>query len=164
MQTRLQPADAIVLAVICCFAAGLFAVWAAHDFTWSSRKRKAEAPVHQPRKAPAHKPRVAVRPPRPADRRPSPHLTLFAARGAAWVSVRAGSITGRTLYEGLLSPRQRLTLPGKRFVVRVQGGSNLDAMLGKHRVNLGPHELRDMLITTSGIRVLATRPVHILQK
>src|SRR5438046_1188481 len=102
MRTRLHPADAMVLAVICCFAVGLFAVWAAHDFTWPARKHKAEAPVlRQPRTAPAHKPHVAVRPPRPAHRRPSPHLTLFAARGAAWVSVRAGaSITGRTLYEG----------------------------------------------------------------
>jgi hypothetical protein len=74
------------------------------------------------------------------------------------VSVRAGSSTGRTLYEGLLSRSQRISVPGARFVVRFQGGGNLDAMLGARRVNLAPYELRDVLITAAGIRVLTSRP------
>lgn len=163
MRTRLHPADATALAVICCFAVGLFAVWASHNFTWSSsHKHKAAAPVHRPNKPPAKRPHVAVPRPAPKHRRAAPHLTLVATGGASWVSVRAGSPSGRTLYEGLLSPRQRLTLPGKRFVARVQGGANLDALLGKRRVNLGPYEMREVLITGAGIRVLTTRPVRIV--
>ena len=153
MRTRLHPADATLVAVICCFAIGLFAAWAAHGFTWSSSHKVVSAPEHKPR---AQRQRVVVTPPHlHPHRRTSPHLTLVATRGASWVSVRAGSATGRTLYEGLLSPRERITLPGKRFVARVQGGGNLDAVLGTHRVNLAPYELRDVLITAAGIRLLA---------
>src|SRR5439155_16646037 len=114
MRTRLHPADATLVAVIGCFAVGLFAVWAAHGFTWSSPHRVVSAPEHKPR---ARRQRVVVTPRHHIrHRRTTPHLTLVATRGASWVSVRAGSATGRMLYEGLLSPRERITLPGKRFV------------------------------------------------
>ena len=32
MRTRLHPADATLVAVICCFSVGLLAAWAAHGF------------------------------------------------------------------------------------------------------------------------------------
>jgi len=157
MRARLHPADATLVAVICCFSVGLFAAWAAHGFSWSSgRAHRAAAPVH--RKAAAPRPRVVA--PRRTIRHvhASPHLTLYAARGATWVSVRAGTRSGRTLYEGLLSPQQRISVPGRQFVVRSQGAGNLEAVLGTHRVDLAPYELRDVLITPSGVRLLAGNP------
>jgi hypothetical protein len=157
MRARLHPADATLVAVISCFSVGLFAAWAAHGFSWSSaREHRVAVPVH--RKAATPRPRI-VAPRRTIPRvHASPHLTLYAARGATWVSVRAGTQSGRTLYEGLLSPRQRISVPGRRFVVRSQGAANLDAVLGTHRVNLSRYELRDVLITPSGIRLLAGKP------
>jgi hypothetical protein len=163
------------LAVVCCFAVAVVGVWAAHDFTWSSpRKHQATVASPKPSKPPQRRPHVvaprvphrphAVAPRHIAPHAPSPsHLTLVAARGPSWVSVRAGSPTGRTLFEGLLEPRRRVTLPGRRFVARVQGGSNLDVVLGARRVNLAPYEMREVLITPGGVRLLAaSAPVRIV--
>ena len=164
MGPRLYPADAVLLTVVACFAAGLVALWVVHGFTWSHAQRARRTAGAPRNAAPAREappsPRAAA-PRRAVPHRPaSPHLTLVAVRGALWVSVRAGSPTGRTLFEGLLEPNRRITLPGSRFVARVQGVSNLDAVLGHRRVNLAPYEMRDVLITPAGVRVLAaSRPV-----
>ena len=158
MQSRLHTGAALFVAVVCCFAIGLFAAWALHGFSWTSpHPHETAAP---PATAAQKRPRALV--PRRARvrprRHPSPHLTLVGTGGASWVSVRAGSPTGRTLYEGLISPSQHVSVPGARFVIRVQGGGNLDAMFGRRQVDLTPYEMQDVLVTAGGVRLLTSAP------
>lgn len=151
--------DLLVLAAAACLAAGLFAVWAANGFSWTSSSPRKAAVRRQPvvaRHRPAPVPAAAPRP-KPAARPPRarPTLTLVAARGPAWVSIRA---RGRTVYEGLLSPRQRLTLSGPAYVARFQASANLVARVDGRRADLRPYELRRVAITRRGIRLLAGSP------
>jgi hypothetical protein len=171
-----QNADVVMLAVACCFGAGLFLTWAANGFRWSSPARPAAAahPVAVPRTSVARPTSVASPPtpsaPKPRSAKPArakPRLkpsssrlgvtlTLVATRGSAWVSLHAGSPAGRTLYEGLLPSRRKITVTGPRFAARFQASSNLVALIGGRRSNLGRYELRNVVITRSGIRLLAS--------
>ena len=72
------------------------------------------------------------------------------------MSLHAGSPAGKTLYEGLLPSRRKITVTGPRFAARFQASSNLVAVIGGHRSNLGRYELRNVVITRSGIRLLAS--------
>lgn len=157
-----RNADVVVLAAACCFGTGLFLAWAANGFTWSSRERAAAVRTNtvpstnvarpQPRPQPAPQPESK---PKPSPQSSSAMLTLVAARGSAWVSLRAGSPTGKTLYEGLLAPRRKITIREPRVVARFQAGSNLVAVVGGRRADLARYELRDVIITRAGIRLLA---------
>jgi hypothetical protein len=154
-----RNADVVVLAAACCFGTGLFLAWTANGFTWSSREQPTAAPtntvpstnVARPPARPQPRPRSA---PRPAHGS-SAMLTLVAARGSAWVSLRAGSPSGKTLYEGLLALRRKITIREPRVVARFQAGSNLVAVVGGRRADLARYELRDVIITRVGIRLLA---------
>ncbi len=153
-RTLSRNADVAVLAVAACFGLGLSAVWAAHGFTWSSGDEP-----HVAVKAPAAhvRPRPEPRPVKVTPRRHrAPTLTLVAARGPAWVSIRSGVPAGRTLYEGLLRPRKRITFNGPSFVARFQASGNLDAIVQGRRTDLVPFELRRVMITKAGIRLLGT--------
>ena len=160
-----RNADVVVLAVACCFGIGLFLAWATNGFTWSSHERRAAARAAEVPSTSVARPQPRPRqPPRPQPKpKAHPHpsgvtLTLVAARGSAWVSLHAGSPSGKTLYEGLLARRGRITVTGPRFAARFQASSNLVAVIGGRRADLGRYELQDVLITRAGIRLLAVAP------
>jgi hypothetical protein len=158
-RTLSRNADVAILTVAACCGLGLFLAWAAQGFTWSSPDRArvtaAPAPRHVRARVHAHAVPPPVRRPRPRHRS-GLTLTLLAARGPAWVSVRAGPSSGRTLYEGLLPRRKRITLVAQSFVGRFQAAANLDVLVGTRRADLRPYELRPVAITRAGIRLLAT--------
>jgi len=156
-----RNADVVLLAAACCFGTGLFIAWGANGFNWSSHQRHAAAkhvavsstPARaQPRPHPASRSRPK---PKPRPQRSGVTLTLVAARGSAWVSLHAGSPAGRTLFQGLLAPRGKITFTGPRFAARFQASSNLVAVIGGRRADLGRYELRDVIITRAGIHLLA---------
>lgn len=154
-RTLSRNADVAVLAAAACFGLGLFAVWAAHGFTWSSGDEPhvaVKAPAVHVRPRPEPKPVRAA----PRRRRAGATLTVVAARGPAWVSIRSGLPAGRTLYEGLLRRRMRITFNGPSFVARFQASGNLDAIVQGRRTDLAPFELRRVMITKAGIRILGT--------
>ena len=154
-RTVSRNVDVALLVVASCFGVGLFAVWAAHGFTWSSGDHPNVVAVKPPV---VHvRPRLPRHPVRaPPEHRAAPTLTLVAARGPAWVSIRLPS--GRTLYEGLIPRSRRLSFDGTRFLARFQAGRNLDALLHGRRTDLAPYELRRVMITKAGIRLLGTAP------
>ncbi len=102
-------------------------------------------------------PTPALRPPSTAQasrRRPPPLLTLTAAAGSCWLSVRIGSSAGRTIYERTL-PRGQTVRFGLRKPLWIRLGApwNLDARLGDRAVTLTlPAHTGDMLATRSGLR------------
>jgi cytoskeleton protein RodZ len=83
---------------------------------------------------------------RPATKKPSPaaaaapklaQLVLRAARGDCWVIVRAGSASGRVLYEHTLRQGSSLHLTVRRPLwLRVGAGLNLDASLGGRKLRV----------------------------
>jgi hypothetical protein len=158
-RTISRNADMAVLALAACCGLGLFVVWAAHGFTWSSRgeahppervARSASTGSHVAAPPKVARPKAGVAVPRSTGLT----LTLLASGGEAWVSLRRGSAKGRTLYEGLLPRSHRLTVTGSRLVGRFQATGNLVALLQGRRTNLAPYELRQVLITKAGIRLL----------
>jgi hypothetical protein len=158
-------ADFAVFAVVAVFTTGLFIAWAAHGFTWSAGHQRRTALAH--RSVPARRAATPARPAandRGAGRRPrsrrhaAVQLSVVAARGEAWLSIREGSATGRTLYEGLLARRHGIKVAGSRLVVSLGASANLDAKLGRRSTDLAPYAMRQVTITASGIHAAPVAP------
>jgi hypothetical protein len=89
------------------------------------------------------------RPAPPTTTKPkSAQIALVAARGPCWLSVRAGSETGRFLYERTLAQGQSVRFPGTRLWIRLGAPWNLDAMLNGKRVQL-PGSIANVVVTPS---------------
>lgn len=92
---------------------------------------------------------AASRPPRPR----RVHLVLEAARGDSWVLARAGSETGRVLYEATLPSGESIRLHGRRLWLRLGAPWNLDARLNGRPIAL-PGEVASVLVSPRGIRLV----------
>src|SRR5436190_1618343 len=75
------------------------------------------------------------------------------ARGPCWLSVRAGSESGRVLYERMLQPGQRAGFAGARLWIRIGAPWNVDAFLDGKRVAL-PNTVGNVIVTRRGVRPL----------
>ncbi len=136
------PAAAALLFVALVVAAGL-AAWqfrgeksavAPTAVTTAAAPRPVAAPKTKPKPAAARKPRLV-------------RLTLTAARGDCWVLVRAGSETGRILYERTLRQGSTVHFTQRRPLwVRVGAGLNLDARVGGRPLRSLPHMTGNLLI------------------
>ena len=93
--------------------------------------------------APKPAPRPVVKPVR---------LVVVAARGNCWLRVRAGSPTGRILFEGTVSLGGRRAFTGRRIVVFAGAPQNLDVTLGGSKRTLGGQAL--WLATAKGLAPL----------
>jgi hypothetical protein len=92
--------------------------------------------------------------PSPPPRRPArARITLVAARGSCWLSVRAGSESGRVLYERMLQPGERVGFAATRLWIRIGAPWNLEATLDGKPVAL-PNALGNVLVTQRGLRPL----------
>jgi hypothetical protein len=94
-------------------------------------------------------PQKPVRRPRPARpiRRPA-RLLLTAATGDCWLQVRAGSATGKLLYEGTLQTGQKLPLVRPRLWLLAGAPRNLVARLNGRLVPLPGQSVPRRLIVT----------------
>jgi hypothetical protein len=87
------------------------------------------------------------RPAPPTTTKPkSAQIALVAARGPCWLLVRAGSETGRSLYERTLEQGQSVRFSGTRLWIRLGAPWNLDAMLNGKRVQL-PGSIANVVVT-----------------
>jgi Helix-turn-helix domain/RodZ C-terminal domain len=73
-------------------------------------------------------------------------IALVAARGPCWLSVRARSETGRSLYDRALEQGQSVRFSGTRLWIRLGAPWNLDAMLNGKRVQL-PRSIANVVVT-----------------
>ena len=86
-----------------------------------------------------------------------PPLALTAARGPCWLSVRVGSSSGKTIYEGTLQPGQTV-LFGLRSPLWIRIGApwNVDAAIGKRSMNASlPSLTGDVLVSAGGVHATA---------
>jgi cytoskeletal protein RodZ len=83
-------------------------------------------------------------------------LVLTAARGDCWIQVRAGSVSGRLLFEGTLEQGQAKRFTRKRLWLEVGAPSNLNIRLNGRRVQSFPQGPAIVLVTAKGIRTVST--------
>jgi cytoskeletal protein RodZ len=82
-------------------------------------------------------------------------LVLVASGGDVWLTVRAGSATGKVLFESTLGAGRRLRFARKRLWVRVGAPWNLTVRAAGRHLPMPLQTTGDMLITASGARVTA---------
>jgi hypothetical protein len=90
--------------------------------------------------------------PPPAGPRP---LVLVASGGDVWLTVRAGSATGKLLFANTLAAGRRLHFARKRLWVRVGAPWNLTVNAGGKHLPMPLQATGDMLVTAAGARVTA---------
>jgi cytoskeletal protein RodZ len=100
---------------------------------------------------------VRARPAPPSHEREPPvvpRLTLAAARGDCWLSVRVGSREGAVLFEGLARQGQRLRFARSRLWIRIGAPWTLDVRLDGALVRRLPQNTGNVLVTQHGLRPL----------
>ena len=80
-------------------------------------------------------------------------LVLAATQGDVWLLVRAGSATGRVLYQNTLASGRRLTFLRRRLWVRVGAPWNLAVTAGRRRLVVPLQAPGDILVTATGARL-----------
>lgn len=83
-------------------------------------------------------------------------LVLTAARGDCWVQVRAGSVSGRLLFEGTLEQGQAKRFTRKRLWLEVGAPSNLNVRLNGRRAQSFPQGPAIVVVTARGVRTVST--------
>ncbi|MEX0816165.1 MAG: RodZ domain-containing protein [Gaiellales bacterium] len=83
-------------------------------------------------------------------------LVLTAARGDCWVQVRAGSVSGRLLFEGTLEQGQAKRFTRKRLWLEVGAASNLNVRLNGRRAQSFPQGPAIVVVTARGVRTVST--------
>jgi cytoskeleton protein RodZ len=90
--------------------------------------------------------------PPPAGPKP---LVLAASGGDVWLSVRAGSATGRLLFANTLAAGRRLSFARRRLWVRVGAPWNLRVAAGGKRLQVPLQTTGNLLVTAAGARATA---------
>jgi hypothetical protein len=109
------------------------------------------APPPPPKQEPKPSPQPTPREPPPvvSPKQASPAFVLSATRGDSWLSIRAGSSTGRVLYEGLLTQGRTLRYRAPKLWVRFGAAANVDVRVGQRKTQL-PSGTADVLLDRSG--------------
>jgi Helix-turn-helix domain/Domain of unknown function (DUF4115) len=82
-------------------------------------------------------------------------LVLAASGGDVWLSVRAGSATGKVLFQNTLAAGRRLRFARRQLWVRVGAPWNLTVKAGGRHVPVPLRTTGNMLVTAAGARVTA---------
>ena len=86
----------------------------------------------------------------------SARLVLTAARGDCWVQLRAGSASGRLLFEGTVEQGQAKRFTRKKLWLEVGAASNLNVRLNGRRVQNFPQGPAIVVVTAKGVRTVST--------
>jgi cytoskeletal protein RodZ len=82
-------------------------------------------------------------------------LELVAQKGSVWLSVRAGSASGKVLFQNTLPSGHHLRFARRRLWVRVGAPWNLGLTAAGHRLAVPLRATGDMLVTAAGARPAA---------
>jgi len=96
------------------------------------------------RAAPPVAPRTAAHPVTVA------RIALVAMRGHCWLSVRRGSATGTSVYEGMLEQGRTVHFSSTRLWIRIGAPWNIEATLNGRAVRL-PASTGDVVVTPAGL-------------
>jgi cytoskeletal protein RodZ len=142
-----------VVAVVLAAVAGL-AAWQLSGTTSTAKAPSLGAADATAAVQPAAMPKPAVKPaPAPApEAKPKPAVAvLSAARGRTWLSVRAGGVDGKVLFQGILEQGETLRFGVKqRLWVRMGRPWLLDIRLAGRLVGGLPNASANILLTRAG--------------
>jgi Domain of unknown function (DUF4115) len=82
-------------------------------------------------------------------------LVVSAVRGECWISVRAGSVEGKVLYEGILEQGRTERFAAPRLWMRLGAAANLDLTLNGKKVPALAAGTVDVVATPAGVRPAA---------
>jgi hypothetical protein len=82
-------------------------------------------------------------------------LELVAQKGSVWLSVRAGSASGKVLFQNTLPSGHHLRFARRRLWVRVGAPWNLGLTAAGHKLAVPLRATGDMLVTAAGARPAA---------
>ena len=82
-------------------------------------------------------------------------LELVAQKGSVWLSVRAGSASGKVLFQNTLPSGHHLRFARRRLWVRVGAPWNLGLAAAGHKLAVPLRATGDMLVTAAGARPAA---------
>lgn len=98
---------------------------------------------------------------KPLDRKgPQPKSTrvlLTAVRNDSWVEIRAGSSTGRVLFDGVVSEGRSIRVAGRRLWARFGSLGNFDLTINGRPVHPALNGTVDTVITAAAIRPVSTQ-------
>ena len=98
------------------------------------------------------------KPPEKKTPRPkSTRVLLTAVRSDSWVEIRAGSSTGRVLFDGVVTEGQAIRVVGRRLWARFGSLGNFDLTINGRAVRPAFDGTVDTVITGSAIRPASTQ-------
>jgi Helix-turn-helix domain len=137
---RRQESSFVLLAL-----AGIAAVTVLVIVAWKFSSGDSESGEAKRRAAP---PRAIARPAGAAT------VVFTAIRGNSLLVIKAGSPTGRLLYQGTLERGQREQFVRRKLWVQYGAGRHLEIEVNGKRVKTLPREAASLVITARGVRVL----------
>jgi hypothetical protein len=85
----------------------------------------------------------------------TPQLVITAVRGDSWLSVRVGSASGGTLYQGVLKKGRTVIFKRKRLWIRMGAPQRLDATLDGEALSSLPTRTAAVVVTAAGMRTVS---------
>lgn len=85
----------------------------------------------------------------------TPRLVITAVRGDSWLSVRVGSASGGTLYQGVLKKGRTVIFKRKRLWIRMGAPQRLDATLDGEALSSLPTRTAAVVVTAAGMRTVS---------
>ncbi len=101
--------------------------------------------------APVARPPAPVVAAPPAVSKPKSTFVITAVRGDSWLLIRAGSIRGRTLYDGVLPLGETVRLRSKRLWIRFGAASNVELSIDGRRARLPAFGTFDAFAGSHGV-------------
>lgn len=148
---RRRHGDVAFYGLLLCvsIAAGVFALWNRERDSTQPRLARGRAAAVSTTLASGHRDPLT-------SRRVRPHagsertLTIRASRGRSWIAIRAGSRTGRVVYEGILERGGTVEEHGTAFWTQIGAVENVDVRVDRHDVRLGRSALSGVLLAVGG--------------
>jgi len=137
---RRERRAATTLVVLALAAVGIVTIVVISAWTSSGG-----TPKTTPAAATANAGRPARRPARPA-----PLLTVSAVRAGSHITVRRGSATGATAFDGTIQKGHPASIPGTRLWVQITSPENVRVLVRGHRVVVPGGQPRVGIVTRSG--------------
>jgi hypothetical protein len=124
-----------------------------YAFGWDRTSVEAPEPVTVEVKAAVTPPTRAVVAAPVAKPKPRPRSTfaVTAARGDSWLQIRAGSYSGRTLYEGVLPLGETVRLRSQRLWIRYGAASNVELTIDGRPARLPAFGTFDAFVLPRGV-------------
>jgi Helix-turn-helix domain len=156
LDPRLRIAAIVAAAVLALIvaAAGAYLATRGGSAGGAAGHSRPTGPLSQTAPPPTQQPTGSTGPAPPPAARPAP-LVLTAKRGEVWLAVRAGSASGKLLFQNTLPMGRHLRFRRRRLWVRVGAPWNLAISAAGKPLPVPLRSIGNLMVTAAGVRVTA---------